>query len=73
LKVHGFDIVQFIDIDHKKVGGQACGGIPVVWPADIIRGLPILGIVGIKGARGQIRDYLVPEGFREPEDFFFLA
>jgi len=70
---HGFEVVQFIDIDAKKVGGQACGGIPVVWPADIIEGIPILGVVGIKGAREQIRDYLLPEGFREPDDFFFLS
>lgn len=69
----GFEVVQFIDIDKKKVGGRACGGIPVVWPADIIRGMPIVCAVGIKGARQQIRDYLLAEGFREPEEFFFLA
>jgi len=69
----GFKVVQFIDIDKKKVGGQACGGIPVVWPADIIKGMSILCAVGIKGARQQIRDYLTAEGFREPEEFFFLS
>jgi len=73
LMKHGIEVDRFIDIDHKKVGGQACGGVPVVWPADIDRGLPVLGAVGIKGVREQIRDYLLPEGFREPEDFFFLA
>ncbi|HLB25505.1 MAG TPA: glycosyltransferase [Nitrospirota bacterium] len=69
----GFEVVQFIDIDKKKVGGRACGGIPVVWPADIIRGLPVVCAVGIKGAREQIRDYLLAEGFAEPEEFMFLA
>jgi glycosyltransferase involved in cell wall biosynthesis len=69
----GFNVVQFIDIDKKKVGGRACGGIPVVWPSDIIKGLPILCAVGIKGARDQIRDYLLADGYREPEEFFFLS
>ena len=69
----GFEVVQFIDIDKKKVGGRACGGIPVVWPADIIPGMPVLCAVGIKGAREQIRDYLTAEGFKEPEEFFFLS
>lgn len=69
----GFEVVQFIDIDKKKVGGCACGGVPVVWPADIIAGMPVLCAVGIKGAREQIRDYLTAEGYKEPEEFFFLA
>lgn len=69
----GFEIAQFIDIDRKKVGGQACGGIPVVWPADIIKGLPILGAVGVKGARQQIRDYLAADGYDEPGEFMFLS
>lgn len=73
LKKTGFNVVQFIDIDKKKVGGQACGGIPVVWPADIIKGMPILCAVGIKGARAQIRDYLLADGYKEPEEFFFLS
>ncbi len=94
----GFDVLQFIDIDKKKVGGRACGGssrigpvdrlqadgpvpsgwpssaggIPVVWPGDIIKGTPILCAVGVKGAREQIRDYLRLEGFKEPEEFMFL-
>ncbi len=69
----GFEVVQFIDIDKKKVGGQACGGIPVVWPADIINGMPILCAVGVKGAREQIRDYLTADGFSEPDEFVFLS
>ena len=74
----GFEVVQFIDIDKKKVGGRACGqstgnGIPVVWPADIIKGMPVLCAVGVKGARAQIRDYLTADGFREPEEFLFLS
>lgn len=74
----GFRVLQFIDIDKKKVGGHACGGmsgggIPVVWPGDIIKGVPVLCAVGIKGAREQIRDYLRLEGFREPEEFMFLS
>ena len=73
LKETGFTVTQFIDIDKKKVGGRACGGIPVVWPADIIKGMPILCAVGVKGARYIIREYLTAEGFSEPEEFFFLA
>ena len=73
LKADGFEVVQFIDIDKKKVGGRACGGIPVVWPADIIKGLPILCAVGVKGARAQIRDYLIADGYKEPDEFFFLG
>lgn len=69
----GFEVAQFIDIDKKKVGGRACGGIPVVWPADVIPGMPVLCAVGIKGAREQIRDYMTAEGYKEPEEFFFLA
>ncbi len=70
----GFNVIQFIDIDKKKVGGRALNiGIPVVWPGDIIKGTPILCAVGVKGAREQIRDYLRLEGFREPEEFMFLA
>jgi Glycosyl transferase family 2 len=93
---NGFQVLQFIDIDRKKVGGRACGpvdrprtdqqrhpytrsgstvdrGIPVVWPGDIIKGVPVLCAVGIKGAREQIRDYLRLEGLREPEEFLFLS
>ena len=73
LRATGFDVVQFIDIDRKKVGGKAAGGIPVVWPADIIRGVPILCVVGIKGVREMIRDYLLLDGFTEPSEFIFLA
>lgn len=69
----GFTVSQFVDIDIKKVGGQACGGIPVVCPADIIKGMPLLCAVGVKTARPQIREYLLADGFREPEDFFFLS
>jgi len=76
---NGFRVLQFIDIDKKKVGGRACGGqspgdgIPVVWPADIISGVPVLCAVGLKGAREQIRDYLRLDGYREPEEFMFLS
>jgi glycosyltransferase involved in cell wall biosynthesis len=70
---NGFRVLQFIDIDKKKVGGHACGGIPVVWPGDIIKGVPVLCAVGIKGAREQIRDYMTLEGFSEPEEFLFLS
>jgi hypothetical protein len=35
--------------------------------------MPILCAVGVKGAREQIRDYLTMEGFKEPEEFFFLS
>ena len=73
LRTTGFEVVQFIDIDKKKVGGRACWGVPVVWPADIIKGVPILCAVGIKGAREQIRDYLLADGFKEPGEFMFLA
>ncbi len=73
LKETGFTVTQFIDIDKKKVGGRACGGIPVVWPADIIKGMPVLCAVGIKGARYIIREYLTAEGFSEPEEYFFLS
>jgi glycosyltransferase involved in cell wall biosynthesis len=74
----GFHVLQFIDIDKKKVGGHACGGesgggIPVVWPGDILKGVPVLCAVGIKGAREQIRDYLTLEGFSEPDEFMFLS
>jgi len=69
----GFTVTQFIDIDKKKVGGQACGGIPVVWPADIIKGMPVVCAVGVKSARPQIRGYLLAEGYREPEEFMFLS
>jgi glycosyltransferase involved in cell wall biosynthesis len=73
LRAEGFNIVQFIDIDSKKIGGRACGDIPVVWPADIIKGMPIVCAVGVKGARAQIRDYLLLDGYAEPEEFLFVS
>lgn len=74
----GFNVVQFVDIDRKKVGGVAGGGasgggIPVVWPSDIIRGMPIICAVGKKSAREEIRDYLGMDGYEEPGEFMFVT
>ena len=71
----GIRVRRFIDIDPRKIGGRK-GDTPVVGPGDLEQRAPgdfILGAVESRGARQLIRDRLIEMGYRELEDFLFLA
>ena len=63
-----------VDINPRKIG-RTIHGAPVIAPD----ALPppgncyILIAVGTPGARDEIREYLKPNGYREPEHFRFIA
>lgn len=63
-----------VDINPRKIG-RTIHGVPVINPET----LPppgecfILIAVGAPGARDEIRDYLYPRGYGEPEHFRFIA
>jgi glycosyltransferase involved in cell wall biosynthesis len=66
---------RFIDVDPKKIG-RRLGESPILGPAALEKRHPgdfILVAVGARGARLLIRDQLIEYGYRELEDFVFLA
>lgn len=80
LKVH--DLLQeenikmkgFIEINSRRIGGEK-RGLPV-WPIDYVETLSneiIIGAVGSRGAREEIRTYLEEKEFKEGEQFIFIA
>ncbi len=73
-KYLGSEIKAFVDIDHKKVGNKI-NGIPVIYPEDLINypKTPILSYVSSKGARLNIRQWLVFNSYVEGKDFFMMA
>lgn len=74
LSDHGVRVVRYLDIDPRKIGGKIGGIVPVVSYelAPERRDLFVLGAVGAKGARQQIRTALQAMGFRETEDYLFV-
>ena len=74
LSAAGVRVARFFDVDPRKIGGRVGREVPVVWWEQVTahRGTPLLGAVGAKGARGQIREALSERGFREGEDFLFV-
>jgi len=70
----GFRITRFIDIDPKKIGGRLKEA-PVCDPSVLEVGPqdPLLVVVGVKGARQLIRNYLDARGWVEHRDYVCLA
>jgi glycosyltransferase involved in cell wall biosynthesis len=74
LEAHGVPAGRFIDIDPRKVGRTA-RGVAVVAP-EALRvggGETVVVAVGARGAREQVRAYLVARGFQEGNDFVCAA
>ncbi len=71
----GVSTAGFVDIDPRKIGGRKPGHS--VWPPDELpaklRDALVLGAVGNRGARGEIRARLRNVGWRERDDFVFVA
>ncbi|KAA3620441.1 MAG: glycosyltransferase [Calditrichaeota bacterium] len=73
LKNQGYLPRAFIDISPKKIG-QKYLNKPIIAPEDIPQNSElILCCVGTKGARAEIRHYLLEQAFVEGEHFWFLA
>ena len=75
LEKEGIAISRFVDVAPKKIGGE-CRSRPVVAPDALCqepRDEPILVVVGVKGARELIRDWLDAHGFEEPRDYVCVA
>ena len=73
LQQRGYLPERFIDIDPKKIGSSYLG-IPIISPEELPGSVPlILACVGSRGARAQIRDFLLKRGLVEGQDFLFLA
>jgi len=71
----GIRVRCLVEVNPRKIGKQI-HGVPVVRAEDLPgmqdTGL-ILGAVGQKGARENVRANLDPLGFREGEDYIFIA
>ena len=74
LAAEGAEISAFIDIDPKKIGGRKRGKPVLPWQAAAeINDAVILGAVGSRGARQEIRTHLLAMGKQEGADFWFAA
>ncbi len=74
LRGDGIEVKAFIEVHPRRIGERIGGapvrdrgGIPV--PGEAV----LLGAVGLKGARDQIRALAKESGYREGEDFFCVA
>lgn len=70
----GIRVARFFDVDPRKIGGRVGREVPVV-PWERVaehRDVPLLGAVGAKGARAQIRAALTELGFTEGEGYLFV-
>lgn len=68
------EVKGFIDIHPRRIGGLK-RELPV-WPMEIVESLGnemIIGAVGSRGAREEIRAYLLQKGKHEGRDFLFVA
>ena len=74
LAEEGIDVVRFLDIDPRKIGGRIGNQVPVLDASEVdrYRGLPLLGAVGVKGARAEIRAILNALGWVEGTDHVFV-
>ena len=70
----GVKVLRFFDIDPRKIGGRVAGEVPVIdsREVDSHRGTPLLGAVGVKGAREEIRAALSNLGWVESSDHLFV-
>ncbi|MBO6938095.1 MAG: glycosyltransferase [Deltaproteobacteria bacterium] len=72
LEAHGPRATRFVDIDPKKIGRQA-RGVPVVSPEALAPEDFVLVAVGARGARDEVREFLVAQGRSEVTDFRCVA
>lgn len=75
LAQHGIQTLRFFDIDPRKIGGRVGGTIPVLsWTElpNFREEALILGAVGAKGARVEIRNALSSMGVEELQHFVFV-
>jgi glycosyltransferase involved in cell wall biosynthesis len=75
LLIAGVTPSRFIDIDPKKIGLRL-GDAPILCPDALRKRVPgdfIICAVGARGARLLIREQLLEYGYRELDDFLFLA
>lgn len=74
LAAEGVGVRAFLDIDPKKIGGRKRGRPVLPWrQATRFGNEIILGAVGARGARGQIRAALPEVNKCEGEDFWFVS
>lgn len=74
LATEGVKLAGYIDVDAKKTGKKV-GGVPVVSADELppLAGSFVLGYVGTRGARDQIRAALLKSGRVEGRDFLMCA
>ena len=74
LEERGLRVLRYLDVDPRKIGRQHHGGVPVHHYRELPshRDVPILGAVGQKGARDEIRAELERMGIPEGREFIFV-
>ena len=75
LRAKGHRIDRFVELHPRKIG-QRLEGIPAISPAQLegpSQKLHLLATVGAKGARAEIRSWLLARGWVEGRDFTCLA
>jgi glycosyltransferase involved in cell wall biosynthesis len=75
LRARGHRIEQFVELHPRKIGTKM-EGVPVVAPPQLgppRAGVHLLSVVGSKGARAEIREFLSGTGWVEDRDFTCLA
>ena len=75
LRAKGHRVERFVELHPRKIGTKM-EGVPVVAPEQLggpTEGTHVLATVGAKGARAEIRAWLVERGWVEGRDFTCLA
>ena len=74
LQQSGISFAGYLDIDARKQGAHL-EGIPVIAPEQLDIGLSpfVISYVGSRGAREQIKQFLLEKGMREECDFILAA
>ncbi len=75
LRAKGHRIEQFVELHPRKIG-KKLEGIPAISPDQLqgpTPGTHLLATVGAKGARAEIREWLLTRGWVEARDFTCLA
>ncbi len=75
LRAKGHRIEQFVELHPRKIG-KKLEGIPAIAPGELqgpAEGTHLLATVGAKGARAEIRGWLLERGWVEGRDFTCLA
>ncbi|MCZ6674633.1 MAG: glycosyltransferase family 2 protein [Verrucomicrobia bacterium] len=74
LRGHGIHFSGYIDIDPRKTGSRV-ENLPVIQPEelDLSNNPYVISYVGNRGARAEIKTYLLNRGLKEEHDFIFAA